>query len=341
MPPYGRTGSRSRRSSGSGSASTTRPAPNTRSMRTRSSASAKEASLRPGASSAAIPGAAGASTTRGTRRSSSDHREHSHAARGPASAHPQRAPLAGPALGLVDRGADDSRADAARAADREADSLDAEHAGARAADEGDPAQVQGRPDEAQRRADEVLQGEQHQPGRVVPAVGGTAASLHRPLLHAPPFREASAGRPGGDRSWGLLVAALRPGHHQAREQPLVGVCPARDLRAQPGGVDVLHVGDDAEVTALSDDDSAVRLHPVHPQVPDGARPVLDDDEPLDGRAGADHPPSHAEGRPGLRPARTPPKEPPPDGGTPSAETPTPKPSNGPPRRVKRKKKARR
>jgi YidC/Oxa1 family membrane protein insertase len=43
-----------------------------------------------------------------------------------------------------------------------------------------------------------------------------------------------------------------------------------------------------------------------------------------------------------RTSRTPPKQqPPPDGGTPTADGPAPKPSNGPPRRVKRKKKARR
>jgi YidC/Oxa1 family membrane protein insertase len=42
-----------------------------------------------------------------------------------------------------------------------------------------------------------------------------------------------------------------------------------------------------------------------------------------------------------RSSRTPPKEPPPDGGTPVADVPASKPSNAPPRRVKRKKKARR
>jgi YidC/Oxa1 family membrane protein insertase len=53
------------------------------------------------------------------------------------------------------------------------------------------------------------------------------------------------------------------------------------------------------------------------------------------------------GAPGPAPAgqkrssRTPPKQPPTDDAEPIAETPAPKPSNGPPRRVKRKKKARR
>ena len=40
---------------------------------------------------------------------------------------------------------------------------------ARAADEGDPEEVQARQAEAERGADEVLPGEQHQPGRLVPA----------------------------------------------------------------------------------------------------------------------------------------------------------------------------
>jgi YidC/Oxa1 family membrane protein insertase len=42
-----------------------------------------------------------------------------------------------------------------------------------------------------------------------------------------------------------------------------------------------------------------------------------------------------------RSSRTPPKEPPPDGDAPVAEVPAPKPSSAQPRRVKRKKKARR
>src|SRR5581483_3761986 len=72
------------------------------------------------------------------------------------------------AVGVVDRRSDRDRADAARAADGQADPLDAEPAALRAADEGDPEEVQGRPAEAERRADEVLPGEPDQPGRVVP-----------------------------------------------------------------------------------------------------------------------------------------------------------------------------
>ena len=54
------------------------------------------------------------------------------------------------------------------------------------------------------------------------------------------------------------------------------------------------------------------------------------------------PPSGPSASAPKRSSRTPPKQPaPPDGGAPTAEAPAQKPSNGPPRRVKRKKKARR
>ena len=164
------------------------------------------------------------------------------------------------------------------------------------------------------------------------------------------LREEPAGRPGRNRPRRLLVAAFRARHHQAREQPLVGLHPAHDLRAQPGGLDVLHVRDDAEVAALPDDDLADRLHPVHRALSDRARSLLDDDEPLDGRAGADHPPADSQGRLAGRAftvraetvvahsaegAADPTVE------EPAAEAPAPKPSNAQPRRVKRKKKARR
>src|SRR6202007_631896 len=74
--------------------------------------------------------------------------------------------------------------DAARPAHDPADPLDAVAAEARAADEGDPEEVQGRQAEAERGADEVLPGEQDQPGCLVPADAGPASGLHRPLLHA-------------------------------------------------------------------------------------------------------------------------------------------------------------
>src|SRR5207244_6880729 len=170
---------------------------------------------------------------------------YSDAARAPPQTRPERAAFGRPALGVVDRRPDDHRPDAARTADGEADPLDAEHAGPRAADEGDPTQVQGRPPEAQRRADEVLQGEQHQSGGLVPAARRPVADLHRPLLHAAALRQAPpAGQP--------LVAALRAQHRAARERALVGLDPDRDLRAQSVRLDVLHVRDDAAVAAGAD-----------------------------------------------------------------------------------------
>src|SRR6185437_12779319 len=74
-----------------------------------------------------------------------------------------------PPVGVVDRRVDGDRPDAARAVDGQADPLDAEPAALRAADEGDPEEIQGRQEAAERRADEVLPREQRQPGGVVPA----------------------------------------------------------------------------------------------------------------------------------------------------------------------------
>src|SRR5439155_24555600 len=71
----------------------------------------------------------------------------------------------------------------------------------------------------------------------------------------------------------------------------------RRLRRQPARIDVLHVRDDAEVAACADDGPPVLLHPVHHPLPGRSRPLLDDDEPLDGGAGTDHPPVDPQGRP--------------------------------------------
>src|SRR5437763_10065758 len=115
-----------------------------------------------------------------------DRRQPAHPARAPPSARPQLAALHDrAALGVVDRRADDPRPHAPRSADRAADPLDAEPAGTRTADEGDPAEVQARQAEAERGADEVLQGEPHKPGRVLPADPRPVPGLHRSLLHAP------------------------------------------------------------------------------------------------------------------------------------------------------------
>src|SRR5207302_7163495 len=97
-----------------------------------------------------------------------------------------------PALGVGDRRDDGDRPDDPRPADRPADPLDAEPPAARAGDEGDPAEVQARQAEAERRADEVLQGEQDQPGGVVPADAGAVPGLHRALLRPAELRQSPA-----------------------------------------------------------------------------------------------------------------------------------------------------
>ena len=91
----------------------------------------------------------------------------------------------------------------------------------------------------------------------------------------------------------------------ARERALVGLRAARDLRGEPGRLDVLHVGDDGQ-------DAAAILMMILPLVfipfivalPDRPRPLLDDDEPLDGRPGADHAAAGPEGRAAGRPGRS-------------------------------------
>src|SRR6185312_14932602 len=132
--------------------------------------------------------AAAASTTRATRGSSDDDaapaRAHPHPAREPAARRPQVAWAARndrAAVGVVDRRADGHRPPAARAADGQADPLDAEPAAPRAADEGDPEEVQGRQEAPAGRADEVLPREQHQPGLVVPTAAGAVPGLHLAL----------------------------------------------------------------------------------------------------------------------------------------------------------------
>ena len=63
-----------------------------------------------------------------------------------------------------------------------------------AADEGDPAEVQGRQAAPAGRDDEVLPGERRQPARVLPPAGRAVAGLHLAVLHAAqePARTTSA-----------------------------------------------------------------------------------------------------------------------------------------------------
>ena len=179
------------------------------------------------------------------------------------------------AMGVVDRRADGARADRARAADGQADPLDAVPAAACAGDEGAAAALQGRPRKAERRADEVLQGEPHQPGCVVPAARRAVPGLHRALpdaeaLLAPHHR---------------LVAARRPRHLREDDLALVGLHPARRLRGITDRVDLLHGNDDGQDPAQHHDGAAARVHHGRLALPGRPRSLLDDDQPLDRRAG--------------------------------------------------------
>src|SRR4051794_38360465 len=267
-------------SSGAGSASTTRAARSTPSTRCVTTGSCGARSSRAGACSAATRGAAAGSTTSSSRGSSIDLRLAPLAAREPSPEHPRLAAQLGRAhLGVVDRRADPDGPAPAGAADGQADPLDAEPAAPRAADEGDPAEVQGRPREAAGRADEVLQGEQHQPDGVVPADGGAVPGVHRALPRAPEVREEPPGRRP------LLAPRLRPGHHRARERALVGIRAARGLRRQPDPLDAAHVRDDGQDAADDVPHPAADLHLLPAQLPGGPGDLLGDDEPVDGRPG--------------------------------------------------------
>src|SRR5579875_3130047 len=113
----------------------------------------------PGGCCAATPGAAAASTRSADARARLRHPGHQ-PARDRDAARPRLVPRQPRAdLGLVDRRDHGGGADAPRAADHPPDPLDAEPAALRAADEGDPAQVQARPAEAERGADALLPGE--------------------------------------------------------------------------------------------------------------------------------------------------------------------------------------
>ncbi len=72
-----------------------------------------------------------------------------------------------------------------------------------------------------------------------------------------------------------------------------GAAPARHLHREPARVYVLHVGDDGTDAATDLLRAAVPLHPLHHQLQGRPRPLLGDDEPLDGRSGRRHPPARA------------------------------------------------
>lgn len=113
------------------------------------------------------------------------------------------------AVGLVDRRADRDRAGRDDPADGQAAAVVPRDAGAAARDQEAAGQAQERPPEAQRGDDGVLQGEQGQPVRVVPAAPDPAADLLRPVRDAEGHRQGGdGGREPVDAGW------LDPGYHR-------------------------------------------------------------------------------------------------------------------------------
>ena len=108
-----------------------------------------------------------------------------------------------------------------------------------------------------------------------------------------------------------LVAAHRPEHLGEGDVALVRLPAARDLRRLADRVDLLHGRDDGQDAAADHDVPADHLHHVRRAVPDGPDHLLDDDEPLDSRPGARHPPARPEAERGRerrrRPARSGPR----------------------------------
>ena len=156
-------------------------------------------------------------------------------------------------LGLVDRRAHRDRSHPARAGDGQADPLDADPAGACAGDEGAAAEVEARQAAPERGADEVLPGEQDQPGRLVPADRPPDPDLHLALLRAAPLRRATCCRSTAARSTGS-TSSTSPQPVQGR----LGPAAPRHLRGEPALVVVLHVVDDAGRAAHPADGPARR-----------------------------------------------------------------------------------
>src|SRR5829696_801546 len=265
-------------------ASTTRAARSTHSMRSGPTGSSAALSSPAGGFCAATRGATAASTSSPTEGCSTG--EPAHPDRERPHARPRVAARHGrPALGVGDRGADAHGADPARAADRPPDPLDAADAGPSARDEGDPGQVQGRSRPHEPGVDGVLQGEQDQPGRVVPADRGADPDLLRTLLRPEELREGDLPQLPGQRPG---VARDRAGHHSAGELALVGLPAARDLRDQPDRLDAADVEHDGPHAADAALDPAARVPLRRPQLSGRPRPLLGDHEPVDGGPGPDH-----------------------------------------------------
>ena len=195
-----------------------------------------------------------------------------------------------PDLGVVDRRPHRDRADPPRPAGDPADPLDAEPPDPRPGDEGDPAALQGRPAEAERRADEVLQGEQDQPVRVVPADRLPDPDLHRALLRPPRLRgrDLPAVRRSPPSSGSISSTSPSP------RRTAGGRCSSSSTSiSQLTSTWLMSTSMQSAAQRCDDHGAPDRLHPVHPQLPLGPDDLLADDEPLDDRAGARHAPPDA------------------------------------------------
>ena len=145
--------------------------------------------------------------------------------------------------------------------------------------------------QAERGDDEVLQGEQHQPGRLVPAAPRPDPGLLRALLRPPGLREE------------ILPTRRRP--RLARHRPDIAE-PANDalvgLRCCSSIYVVSQVPRRAscrrrctKAQRVHHDRAAARSSsPFVAQLPGRPRPLLGDDEPLDGRPGPRHAPADPE-----------------------------------------------
>ncbi len=95
---------------------------------------------------------------------------------------------------------------------------------------------------------------------------------------------------GSDLSWLGVVPSIaaKANSHWSGYLLLV------DLRGQPDRVDALHVDDDGQDAAGDPARPPPRLHLGRRPLPGRSRPLLDDDQPVDGRPGSRHPPARAE-----------------------------------------------
>ena len=186
-------------------------------------------------------------------------------------------------VGVVDRRAHRDRPDAARAADGEADPLDAEPAALCAADEGDPEEVQAGQAEAERRADEVLPGEPDQPGCLVPADARRSCRSSSRLYYALRHFAKHPARPGTSPG---CTSSRRS--RSRRRRYWGGYVLLVVYVDEPDGVHALHGGDRRQDAALPVHGHADRLRVRDRAFPGRPRSLLGDDEPLDGRPGPDH-----------------------------------------------------